>query len=116
MSFEIVSDLRWTDVLKDAPDIMSWANAGPGCARGLSRLVYGSPRGYFARGSKTDQEKMNNLMQDLLDMSYDQTYWPAENRQWEMREVEHWLCEFDKYVRAIDGTSLKRRYREGANA
>ena len=38
MAYEAVSDLRWTDVLCDAPDIMSWANPGPGCARGLGWL------------------------------------------------------------------------------
>jgi hypothetical protein len=112
MAYEVVSDLRWTDVLKDAPDIMTWANAGPGCMRGLSRLLYGSPRGYFSRNSKVDQDTMNEHMNNLLDYAQDTAYWPSEWRQWEMREVEHWLCEYSKITGYLeDKKEPKRVYR-----
>lgn len=110
MAYEIVSDLRWTDVLGEAEDINYWANAGPGCARGLSRLVYGR-LGMFNRHSAQDQETMNELMHRLLVMSREEIHWPQHWKRWEMREVEHWLCEYDKYMRARGGEGLKRRYR-----
>ena len=30
MAYEVVTDLRWTRYLRDAPDVMTWAHAGPG--------------------------------------------------------------------------------------
>jgi len=110
MAYEVISDLRWTPVLNRASDIMSWANAGPGCAHGLSRVVDGTNH-LFDRTSKKDQAKMLVLMKELLAMSQDGHHWPADYRPWEMREVEHWLCEYDKYVRSSQGFSLKRKYR-----
>jgi len=112
MAYEVVSDLRWTDVLQAAPDIMTWANAGPGCMRGISRLLYGAPRGYFSRSRKSDQEEMNEYMNQLLDRAQDPKYWPEEWRPWEMREVEHWLCEYSKITGYLeDGKEPKRVYR-----
>jgi len=108
-AYEIVSDLRWTDVLYEAPDIMTWACAGVGCARGLGRVVSGNP-GIFNYASTKQQGEMNRLMQQLLKLSQDPEHWPEGWRSWEMREVEHWLCEYDKYERAFEGEQLKRRY------
>lgn len=112
MAYEVVSDLRWTDVLQNAPDIMSWANAGPGCVRGLSRIVHGEPRGIFARNSQKSQDDMVEYMQILLEKSQEEKYWPQDWRPWEMREVEHWLCEYSKITGYLeDGKEPKRVYR-----
>jgi hypothetical protein len=107
MSYEIVSDLRWTPVLDRAPDINTWANAGPGCARGIGWVV-----GYhdFNSNFPKDQTTLLGVMRQLLDLSKNPDYWPSDWRPWEMREVEHWACEFDKYKRAESGQKLKRRY------
>lgn len=109
MAYEIVSDLRWTPVLDESPDIMEWANAGPGCARGLSWLMDGK-QGRFHTGPG-DQKAMLPLMRHILDLSKDDTYWPQDWPKWEMREVEHWSCEWDKYCRSRSGESMKRRYK-----
>lgn len=109
MSYEVVSDLRWTSVLAHAEDICTWANAGPGCARGLGWAVYGDPT-RFNRGSKKDQIEMVRVMRDILQASRDNEFWPHMFEPWEMREVEHWACEFDKYKRAEAGDNLKRRF------
>ena len=113
MSYEIVSDLRWTPVLDNAPDINTWANAGPGAARGLGWIVSGQNQSeredqLFNPGSAKDQRVMLDMMRELLAMSSDQ--WPHGWRHWEMREVEHWLCEYDKYKRGQQGLKLKRRF------
>src|SRR5262245_9968464 len=41
MAYEVVSDLRWVPFFSGAIDINTWANAGPGCARGISWIVDG---------------------------------------------------------------------------
>lgn len=103
MAYEAVSDLRWTNVLRSATDINSWANPGPGAKRGLG----------WVHSGDSDQRPADLLgaMRALLEKSRDESLWPKEWPMWEMREVEHWLCEFDKYNRALRGDSLKRRYR-----
>jgi hypothetical protein len=106
MAYEVASDLRWTCVLRDAPDILTWCHLGPGAARGLQWLTGEE----FNRNSDLQQALMLDLCQELL----------AESRKqwvhvpWEMREVEHWLCEYDKWKRGtVENQRLKRRYESG---
>jgi hypothetical protein len=109
MAYEIVSDLRWTFVLAEADDKCTWANAGPGCARGLSRVVEGSTD-LFNSHSKTDQHEMQAIMRDIVSMSQDRNFWPQTWPSWEMREAEHWSCEFDKYMRVAGGERMKQKF------
>lgn len=103
MTYELACDLRFTPLLEKAMDIDTWANVGPGAVRGLNR-IHGRPVGQGLR-----QEPALKEMQELLRMSRNARYWPqrkVENwPRWGLREVEHTLCEFDKYerVRAGDG-------------
>lgn len=109
MSYEVVTDLRHTALLDGAPDINSWANAGPGAIRGLNR-IYGRPLKSGLRQSQACVE-----MQELLQLSRLWTNWPWPKRPWELREVEHTLCEFDKYERVRNGEGTPRqRYNPGA--
>ncbi len=102
MTYEVVSDLRWTRYLQDAADIKTWANAGPGAFRGLNR-VYGRP---YKQASKPEQALVE--MQDLLkavSKSWPKSaLWPAL----EMREIEHSLCEYDKWKRVMNGEGTPR--------
>lgn len=91
MSYEVVTDLRHTRYLNKAPDIMTWANAGPGAIRGLNRL-YGRPLGDQPKPTQTNNE-MQILLADLLESGNFETL--------EMRDVEHNLCETDKYLRVL---------------
>lgn len=102
MSYEVVTDLRHTDLLNRAPDIMTWANAGPGAMRGLNRL-YGRELNLRPPKKKTNQE-----MFELLELSKDSNNWPSEFPPLEMREVEHMLCEMDKYIRVDKGEGKPR--------
>lgn len=114
-AYEIVSDLRHTTLLDEAPDIDTWANPGPGCTRGLNWL---SDREFTPSRNYLIAE-----MVELLAKSRDPHYWPqapagdwyAEDSTdggkwpiWEMREVEHTLCECFKYVRAEAGGAPPR--------
>ena len=107
MAYEVVTDLRHTRYLKDAHDIYSWANAGPGAIRGLNRL-YGRNLEAKPHPRQTNEE-MHTLMQDLnrlTDPGFASTF-PGELR-FEMRDVEHTLCEFDKYERVRLGEGKMR--------
>jgi hypothetical protein len=97
-------------VLNQAGDINAWANAGPGAARGLGWVCEGK-NNVFNPGQDKQQDYMNELMRELLALSRDPHYWPSTWPAWEMREVEHWLCEFDKWKRCVAGGDMKRLYR-----
>lgn len=107
MAYEIVTDLRHTPLLQDAPDIMTWASPGPGAARGLGYLQHNDPTYYNYNSQNVVDEKLMPLMQHLLRRSADMWAFP---RKWEMREVEHVLCEYAKYRKAQTGNPIKRKY------
>lgn len=100
-SYEFVTDLRHTCLLRDAADVETWANPGPGAMRGLNRL-YGRPL-----DSKQKKHLFICEMRDVL-LKAHEGMWPSYWPRWEMREVEHTLCEFDKYERARLGQGRPR--------
>ena len=81
-------------------DIYTWANPGPGAVRGLSRIIDG------AIGMRFSEEDANRWMRELQAQSplYLAEYMP----QLEMRDIEHTLCEFDKYERIRRGEGRPR--------
>lgn len=111
MAYEIACDLQHTELLREAPDTHSWANPGPGAARGLCRVL-GEPLDHFNRHKRADVDKMIGLMRWLLRLSGpEEGLWPKAWPAWDMRTVEHTLCEFDKYERARLGEGKpKQRY------
>lgn len=128
MAYEIVTDLRHTALLDRAPDIATWANPGPGAVRGLNRI-----HGRELKKSVPKQQAIRE-MQQLLAASQDVRHWPQKSTdtetkigvrltpqledvrgdpeswpRWEMRDVEHTLCEFDKWQRATLGEGRPRQ-------
>jgi hypothetical protein len=106
MAYEIVCDLRYTDILCDAPDRNTWCNPGPGAVRGLYRVLgWDFPKGDNSKHPPTPKDWQLKT-QELLEILQRRL-----RMRFEMREVEHNLCEVDKYVRLLmgDGRS-KRRY------
>ena len=109
MAYEVVSDLRHTWVGEDAKDILTWAFPGPGAARGMSWLV-SKDLTSVKYGAKRDRLRMLHTMQHLL-MIAQRVEWPRRWPKWEMREVEHWLCEYAKYVKVKHlGMRMKVKY------
>lgn len=94
MAYEVVCDLRWTYLLTEATDILTWANPGPGARRGLNRIM----------DRPVDQRVPTK--QCVAEMMYILSQAP---KNWEMREVEHTLCEFDKYERIRLGQGRSKR-------
>ena len=105
-AYEVACDLRETYVLENAGDVKTWTNPGPGCKRGLN-LVYGRNLNY-----PVPQSQAINEIKHLLHIATKDMRWKHRNR-WplEMREIEHSLCEFQKYVRVqMGGSTRKYRY------
>jgi hypothetical protein len=112
LAYEMVTDLRHTHILNDAVDIMTWANPGPGAIRGLRRI--------FGPHVKTTHGEANVYMKKLLDRSDDgfnsktnKHHLDTDFPTLEMRDIEHWLCEFDKYVRVMNGEGRPRSRYDG---
>ena len=110
VAYELVTDLRHTYVLREATDINSWGNAGPGAMRGLNRLT-GRPLDFCKRSwdwqremqvlyDKCKERMAPPLSRDLYSVHYRMPF--------EMREVEGGLCEFDKYSRILKNEGRTR--------
>jgi len=106
MAYEVVTDLRHTKHLRQAQDIMTWANPGPGAKRGLNR-IHGRELNWSSR-----KHDWNKEMKELLDILLNGFSDPALPNL-EMRDIEHSLCEFDKYERVRLGEGRPRaKYRQ----
>jgi 5-hmdU DNA kinase, helical domain len=124
-SYEIVTDLRHTRLLRDAPDKLTWCSPGPGARRGMNRVLGRD------KDERLSTDELMDQMRELLKMSCDIDYWPQPHGDvlmtagyevfthglrslysqwpaWEMREVEHVLCEWDKYCRVKNGEGRPR--------
>ena len=100
IAYELVTDLRHTSVLHKATDIMTWANPGPGARRGLNR-IHGRPVKHRLNKYQAIDEMLALLYK--VDEAVE-PYVPAL----EMRDIEHSLCEFDKYMRVKLGEGRPR--------
>jgi hypothetical protein len=106
IAYEIVCDLRHTKLMDDAHDILSWAHAGPGAKRGIHRIWYGSkdkPAKKMDYVLAMRQLRAAVLASGQLDKAIVRGEWPFE-----LREIEHSLCEFDKYERVRRGEGRPR--------
>lgn len=111
MAYEVVTDLRHTRYLRNAPDIYTWANAGPGAIRGLNRL-YGRDLNAKPKPEQTNAEMFKLMIElnDLDEPGFNATFGEPRdvNHRFEMRDIEHSLCEHDKYQRVANGEGKMR--------
>jgi len=101
LAYELACDLRFTKLLDEATDILTFANLGPGAQRGLRRL--GMPHKNQKEGLTSMRKLYDVLMEHYLSYYIVNASWPFE-----LREVEHNLCEFDKYMRTKNGEGHPR--------
>ena len=101
LAYEVATDLRHTRYLRNAPDIYTWANPGPGANRGLNR-IHGRELEWKIPLAQAVEE-MQNLMEGYK--IHRESWMPAII---EMRDVEHSCCEFDKYQRVALGQGRPR--------
>lgn len=126
-AYEIVSDLRH-HILAFAPDIYVWANPGNGAIRGMRRLGLEPTVGTiqhlwqfapaYLKGTCLDDHFPFecHLVEIHDDVTVEIGSLKAEPRwpPFELREIEHSLCEFDKYERARLGQGRPRQRFNGA--
>lgn len=102
MAYELVTDLRWTKVFgeEEPTDTMTWSNPGPGAMEGLN-LIHNRPLNYRLR-SDLMLEEMRELLIKLPELTNENV--PV----FELRDVEHCLCELSKYWRCLQGEGSTR--------
>lgn len=98
MAGQIIADLKYTHVLRNAGDWHSWAVVGPGSTRGLNRL-HDRPVNY-QMSEDQGLEEITELRKDL-------------NNRFHAQDVQNCLCEFDKYMRVKLGQGLPRSRYDG---
>ena len=121
INYEISSDLRWSALRYGdgsyPEDVLTWANIGPGCKRGLQRL--GLP-------IELDSLRQLHAVAPEFLKKHVLKHYPVKKphgtlvaEAWppfELREIEHSLCEFDKYSRALHNTGTPKEKFNGKGA
>ncbi len=106
MAGQITADLRWA-VAGEWLDKDEWGPRGPGSIRGLNRL-YG-----LRLGAGMSQQTFDQYFADYLREAR-KIFPKSLDARLEAIDYENCLCEFDKYMRAINGEgSPKQLYRGG---
>lgn len=114
MAYEYVTDFSYW---KDYPDKFTWANPGPGAKRGMQRITRDFTHISQSRYLPFARELLAKWYEYVLSSSFEETVRlegldPEIIRPYfeklSMREVEHWLCEYDKYCRPA--AQNKRNY------
>lgn len=105
MAYEVVCDLTYSSgYLAGATDINTFTHMGPGAIRGLKRMLLEPP----PKGDRHFPVAMAQVLRGIVNNQQFHTM-PT----WTLREVEHTLCEFDKYERVRLGQGHTRRYKGG---
>ena len=89
LSYQAVVDMRFTPLLEKAPDVFTWACAGPGTRRGLNRL-YGRPL-----HQRVSYEQVLKELRYL----YAEVQKRVPNIPMDLSDLLSCLCETDKYLR-----------------
>lgn len=106
MAYQAVVDMRFTRLLEGAPDVRTWAAAGPGTIRGLNRL-HGRPV-----DAALSQARALDEMRAIYEVAERETGVPFD-----FSDVPNTLCETDKYLRVQLGQGKPRaRYVPGRGA
>jgi hypothetical protein len=106
MTYQAVVDMRFTRLLESAPDVATWAAAGPGTLRGLNRL-HGRP----VEATRSQAQALGE-MRTIYALVEQET-----GVAMDFSDVPNILCETDKYLRVQLGEGKPRaRYVPGRGA
>lgn len=118
MAYEYVTDIRYSfRYFSYAPyDIYIWGNFTIGSLRGLKRLCNIPLKDKFPSDIQTVTNYILKEWRRYVEVKKLDRYGFEVFDNLTMREVEHWLCEYDKYMRMKNGECkrLKRKY-DGKN-
>lgn len=104
-AYELVTDLRHTYLLERATDIDTWCALGPGGWRGLARL--NGQRPSEGRWKLRKPKEPMEVLRGVLARARKRL---KSLPKLEMREIEHSLCEWDKYERVLSGEGRGKRH------
>jgi hypothetical protein len=104
-AYEVVTDLRYTSTLEHATDKLTWCNPGPGALRGLRRLLE-IDQSYYGH-------RLDNWQEAIIEVLAKVQRRLPKLPKFEMREIEHSLCEWDKYERVRTGEGRSKRLFKG---
>lgn len=90
MGYEYACDFEYTKFFNPT-DKYTWANMGPGAKKGMSLVKYGVP------GKQMTQDEWLEGARELFKILKKRVESEFPDEDVSMREVEHWLCEFQKY-------------------
>lgn len=97
---QIVADIKYAGVLKDAPDWMTWTVSGPGSRRGLNRVMgFDLGKGWNDRNFRAAMLILRERVNDTL---------PSWMEPLHAQDLQNCLCEFDKYERVRLGQGRPR--------
>jgi hypothetical protein len=92
---QVIADVKYTRVLLDAPDWLTWAASGPGSRRGLN-LALGRER-----DTSWEEGAWLAALQDLRTQFNSRV---GEDLQVHAQDMQNVLCEFSKYKRGSSRT------------
>lgn len=113
MGYEYATDLTYCkEFLSNAEDKFTWANLGPGCNRGINIL---KEENNLNKRNKNYLEDMQKILSLWKIYFRDMNNIPVRIAVPCIRDIEHWLCEFSKYVKytCSKGVSFKHRKYSG---
>lgn len=108
-AYQVVVDLQYTYLLRDATDLQTFTVAGPGCAKGIGWCAHEDPE-HFSYGSRFDQDTMLAFMVECLAESRKPELWPEQWPAFMLSDIESGFCEFAKYRAGLAGFRLKRKF------
>lgn len=113
MAYEYACDFEYTRFF-NPKDKMTWANMGPGAKKGMSLLLTENPDTNMSQATWLEHAL---ILRDVLTKRFNR-HFPDSRLQITMREVEHWLCEFQKYCKYLrmnkgEGRVKHRKYDGG---
>ncbi len=101
---QVIADLKYVEPLRSAPDWWTWAASGPGSRRGLNRLL-GRPV-----NEPWDEVTWLRAIQEMSAIIAP-LFQKAKMAKIHNQDLQHCLCEWDKYQRAKLGEGKpKQRY------
>lgn len=114
IGYELASDMRWMKMLRKATDTLTWANPGPGARRGVHRILSGSGHLPLTNEQRLEFRRTLDYVQIMRELLAESPLCTGGVvPPLEMRDIEHSLCEFDKYMRVKLGEGRPRsKYRQ----
>jgi len=104
MAAQVIADVKWGNVLRSASDFDEFVVMGPGSARGLARLCGREPSTNWRGGEADWYATLLNARKATLPKL------PKALRNLDAQNIEHGLCELDKWCRVQDGGRPKQTY------